>query len=182
MQASFSPSHTWGMKPDTTLLNEESLKWDLRTLYTLWDKIEHARGQLTSQFMHFTTGTSLEVIDAWFESVNRRFSCSDVRNGVRLDALTSRADRIPVFDRKGVQVCLGDKLKAQVCTGRYGQTALVDAEATELHLVYGQISAMQGDLPRTIALNGYLVRNADVGYLLHNDFEHGYEQWLEVQL
>lgn len=88
--------------------------------------------------------------------------------------VTGCSGRFPMVDRNGQQIHVGDTIRAQVCTGRYGQTAIVETVVLNEHEPYGQIYAKT----RTISFefkNGILK-----GHHLHNDFEHGHETWCEI--
>jgi hypothetical protein len=79
-----------------------------------------------------------------------------------------------MLDRNGRQLHVGDRIRAQVCVGPYGQTAIVETTVTNAHEPYGQISANT----RTI---GFHYRDGKlVGQHVHNDFEHGHETWVEI--
>lgn len=86
--------------------------------------------------------------------------------------VTASASRLPCFDRHGRQIFVGDRLRIQYCTGRYGQTAVVTMTVETEHWPYCSIGKGRQSLDAK--------RNALVGYYKHNDFEHGHEAWIEV--
>jgi len=88
--------------------------------------------------------------------------------------VTGCVGRHPMVDRNGRQLYVGDRIRAQVCVGRYGQTAIVETTVSTAHETYGQISANL----RTIAF--HLRDGKLVGYREHDDVEHGHETWVEV--
>jgi hypothetical protein len=165
-------------------LAAEKLQWHLSRLYGLWDELEkvwlNVNHETMQEFLHFSCGTPVLEIHKWFEGVNIRFCIDDVKSGVRLKPITSRPDRIPVYDRNGLQVCLGDKLKAQMCTGRYGRVSQVETVSNEEHTVYGAVNAFDKGRACTLYFNGHLVSGFDIGYKDFNDFEHGHETWAEI--
>jgi len=88
--------------------------------------------------------------------------------------VTGCIGRYSMLDRHGCQLHVGDRIRAQVCVGRYGQTAVVETTVTKAHEPYGQISAEL----RTIAFHyrdGKLI-----GHHVHGDVEHGHETWVEI--
>lgn len=160
------------------------LQWHLCRLYEAWDEFQkiwkNVNNETMQVFLHFPEGTPTQVIHDWFASVNPRFNVNDVMGGIRLKPITSRADRIPVYDRNGLQVCLGDKLKAQKCTGRYGRVAQVDAVADEEHTRLGAVNVVHNGSGATIFFNAHLISGFDIGYKDFVDFEHGHETWIEI--
>jgi len=175
-------------------MNIENLKWDLSTLYSFWEMLgdipttnddsndETGPDCIEEPFLHFPIGTHREEIWHWFESVNQRFVVGEVMEGKRLTPLTSRAGKHPVFDRNGVQLCVGDKLKAQICTGRYGQVAVFDFDVNVPHALYGQLiaSAPAGAVICHFNWLGNPDIPVDICYYQHSDIEHGHETWAEV--
>ncbi|ASJ88512.1 MULTISPECIES: hypothetical protein [Pseudomonadaceae] len=184
MKASFSPSETFANKPVEPSFTADQLQWHLTRLYALWDELKRVKseadGSIATPFLHFPAGTPSKDICEWFESVNVRFNCDKVSQGDLLEPLTSRADWLPVYDRNGVQICLGDKLRAQISTGRYGAVGMVEAVAAPKHLPYAALSAQRNGKDCSIYFNAYFVSGFDVGYHCSNDFEHGRETWVEV--
>lgn len=171
-------------------MNYENLKWDLATLYARWDElgdipVDEAAQYTEAPFLHFAAGSEVEEIWHWFESVNPRFLVGEVMSGLRLTPITTRIYKWPAFDRNGVQICLGDKLKAQVCTGPYGRVEVFDFDVPNEHYQHGILTtAVPG--PKQVAsfafepVTGRPDIKADVGYRRNNDFEHAHEQWAEV--
>ncbi len=109
------------------------------------------------------------------------------------------------FDRHGVELAPGQKVRMQVCIGRYGQTRIVTGELLQVSK-YRNVTIALG--PETIPFreSGVLVggtpfsndyKAGDIysgcpleynyktsrieGYHKHDDFEHGHEVWLEVK-
>lgn len=81
-------------------------------------------------------------------------------------------------DRYGKDLTVGDRVRAQHCTGRYGETSIVEGillrigDHTDTY-----IDAPGGDCiyPGFSPVGGKVLR----GYLKHEDYEHGHEQWIE---
>lgn len=165
-------------------LASKSLQWNLTRLYELWDALQFAwknvNNELMQDFMHFPEGTPLQDIHDWFQRVNPRFCVEDVLVGTRLTPLTSRLDAIPVYDKNGIQVCLGDALKAQICIGRYGQVTQIDAVADKAHLQYGSLISSRNGKVETLFFNGFMIAGYDIGLNAFVDFEHGHETWIEI--
>lgn len=86
--------------------------------------------------------------------------------------VTGCAKRFLMVDRNGTQIHVGDRIRYQYCSGRYGQTAIGETIVTESHYQYGSIgnAAFRFDF-KTDQL---------VGKHSHNDFEHGHQTWVEV--
>lgn len=113
----------------------------------------------------------------------------DVAYAMRGQQLVAFARKLPVFDRYGAKVCVGDRVKVRRCVGRYGECV------EELGTVVDQ-SGLHG--PSNVALYGQFDYRTDKGkieyasigyqhateqavcYSRHDDFEHGHEKWVEV--
>lgn len=182
INAPWAASATFANKPEAPALTAEMLQWHLSKLYDLWDKLEHANGKLTGEFHSFQAGTPVEEVEQWFETVNVRFDCAKVRKGIRLTPVTCRADRVPAYDRHGVQLCVGDYVRAQVLAGRYGRTKIVEGRVLESHLPYGQFGAKLDGQSSEVFLNAHFISGFDIGYMCNTDFEHGHETWCEIVL
>jgi hypothetical protein len=93
--------------------------------------------------------------------------------------VTTFVSRCPVFDRHGVPVCVGNRIRAKVCVGRYGQTRIIEGVVEGEHSPGGRfyIRLETGSLyPVTVeSKNGKAVC-----YHKHIDYEHGHERWAEV--
>jgi hypothetical protein len=156
----------------------------LDRLYAVWDelsKIQLFDGDcLVEPFEHFPGGTSKGVVEQWLESLNPRFKVADVLAGKRLVTLKTRNYLIPVYDRNSVQLCVGDVLVAQVCAGRYGQTAKVNAVVKNEIEPYGQVMTSLNSRPHGIYFDTSPCSGFDFGYREFNDFEHGHVTWVEV--
>ena len=88
--------------------------------------------------------------------------------------VTGCIGRHPMVDRFGCQLHVGDRIRAQVCVGRYGQTSIVETIVPNAHEPYGLISAGV----RTI---GFHYRDGKlIGQHVHNDYDHGHETWVEI--
>src|SRR4051812_29006160 len=95
--------------------------------------------------------------------------------------VTGGADRLPVFDRRGRRIRVGDKLRAQVCVGKYGQTRVIECVVTEAHWAHGQMTASApGGPPRVVSAEPAHTPPRLVCYNRHIDIEHGHETWAEV--
>lgn len=88
--------------------------------------------------------------------------------------LTGCVGRFPMVDRNGVQLHVGDKIRAQVCVGRYGRTQLVETVVTNAHEMYGTLYSGGTSIPFAFR-DGVLV-----GYNRHFDFDHGHETWVQI--
>lgn len=86
--------------------------------------------------------------------------------------VTGGAERWPIFDRHGRQIRVGDRLRAQICTGPYGQTKIVEVEVRSAHWTYCQEGGVNAEYDRA--------SNTLRCYHRHVDFEHGHETWAEV--
>ena len=94
--------------------------------------------------------------------------------------VTGGADRWPVFDRHGARIHVGDRLRAQVCTGRYGQTAIIETIITKAHWPYCQWNPPEA--PRTVVRAEYEPSQPRAlrCYYRHTDYEHAHEAWAEI--
>lgn len=95
--------------------------------------------------------------------------------------VTGGGSRFPVLDRHGVQIKVGDQLRAQVCVGRYGQTRIIETTVTEDHWPLCSLYVAGGpyggySINSHFDFDGRVLRC----YHQHRDFEHGHEQWAEV--
>lgn len=103
--------------------------------------------------------------------------------------LTVWNSRMPVVDRYGKPVCVGDRIRAQVCVGRYGQTKIHEGVVCEqskeapAHAQYSQLLFRTDGGKLEYAGVEYGGSNSTVGkcYRNHEDFEHGHESWVEVR-
>lgn len=96
---------------------------------------------------------------------------------------TGGAGRWPIFDRHGVRIHLGDRLRAQVCIGPYGQTEIIEIEVTEVHWQYCQ--SPSGTKSRDGRFHSASTEYDFKEHVLrcyrkHEDVEHGHEQWAEI--
>lgn len=94
------------------------------------------------------------------------------------EPVTGGREHFPMLDRHGRQIEVGDRLRAQVCIGPYGQTKVVEVVVTEAHWPY---CAIYGTGPKecistTFDFDQRVLRCAT----RHVDFEHGHETWAEV--
>lgn len=80
--------------------------------------------------------------------------------------------RFPLLDRHGKQIHVGDRIRYQYCSGRYGQTAIGECLVEQSHYPYGQIGHATFYLTPD--------RTAMEGRHVHEDFEHGHEKWVEI--
>lgn len=83
----------------------------------------------------------------------------------------------PIFDRNWIPVCVGDRVRAQICTGAYGQTRIVEMVIQDEYYPYCQIEVPSGGI---MVFEYSFDRDALHGYYRHADFEHGHEKWVEV--
>jgi hypothetical protein len=79
---------------------------------------------------------------------------------------------VPMVDRYGTRLHVGDTIRYQHCTGPYGQTRIGTTVVTESRYDYPMIghAGFEHD-SKTGTLRGYRK---------HEDFEHGHEKWVEV--
>ena len=99
------------------------------------------------------------------------------------------------FDRHGKELTMGDTVRVQHCTGRYGQTDTVTGVLKDIS-IYGSVDL---EPPRILYVSqppGYakrfsclypgftpddsLGKDALRGYSEHNDFEHGHTKFIEI--
>jgi hypothetical protein len=104
------------------------------------------------------------------------------------------------FDRHLVELAIGDKVRCQYCVGRYGQTRQIEGILESIDPAHRTITvkATDGGPEREFHGNDLCWRGLRmgvfdaynrppefpndwfVGYYRHNDYEHGYESWVEV--
>lgn len=87
--------------------------------------------------------------------------------------VTGWNSRTPLHDRHGNPLHVGDKIRAQVSTGRYGQTKIIEHTITRSHEPYGAINTQAQLIP--FELKG----GKGIGHTKFDDFEHGHETWVE---
>ena len=81
-----------------------------------------------------------------------------------------------MLDRNDRQLHVGDRIRAQVVTGPYGQTAIVETTVTRAHEPYGQIQ-----VANTQGIIAFHYRNGVLmGRSVHKDYDHGHETWVEI--
>ena len=102
--------------------------------------------------------------------------CSHMQSSQVIGTLVlGSASRLPLLDRNGRQLRVGDRLRAQICCGRYGRTKLVEVTVDEsfyyLPLIGGPGTTVDFHLVPGPALQAY--RKFD-------DVEHAHESWAEV--
>lgn len=166
---------------------------ELNKLYGLWDKfgdvptcLKSSINKIDESFLHFEKGAPVEQIWHWFEAQNKRFIAGRVMEGERLTPITGSANRLPIVDRNGTQICLGDNLVAQVNNGRYGQTRLVEFVAKDAHMPLPYVCELF-DGKFFVANFHYEKAGFDGdgwlrGYLDHQDVEHAHEQWVQIAI
>jgi len=88
------------------------------------------------------------------------------------EPVTGCAKRFPMLDRHGHQIHVGDRLRYQHCTGRYGQTSISETVVTQPHYPYGSIDSAHFHLD----FDHLVLR----GFHHHDDFEHGHTTWVEI--
>jgi hypothetical protein len=81
-------------------------------------------------------------------------------------------------DRHGTQLKVGQVVRVQHCTGRYGQTEIVDGRIAEIS-PHGGLTLDQA-ISRGRFLGKTYVTVTRKGYEKFNDFEHGHEKWTEI--
>lgn len=86
--------------------------------------------------------------------------------------VTGGAEHWPVFDRHGKRIHLGDRLRAQVSIGRFGQVRVIEVTVTEQHWYYCQFEGIATNFD----FKGQVLRC----YSKWEDVEHGHELWAEV--
>lgn len=97
--------------------------------------------------------------------------------------VTGCGARYPVVDRHGVRIKVGDRLRAQVCVGRYGQTRLIETVVEQAHWPLGQYCTQDGGKGKeTYVIPVRLDGKVRVLHCatVHRDYEHGHETWAEV--
>lgn len=87
--------------------------------------------------------------------------------------VTGGRGKWPMVDMNGTPIRVGDRIRYQYCSGRYGQTAIAQPiTVTDEHYDYCQIGGAGFELDfKTNILRGYHE---------HHDFEHGHKTWVEV--
>jgi len=92
-------------------------------------------------------------------------------------------------DRNGRLIKPGHHVRIQVCTGRYGQTAIRQGTVTKLSNWGGFMIKTDKDFTEDCGRFGVQLRKAGSevyvtvprgGYQKFEDFEHGHETWVEV--
>lgn len=90
------------------------------------------------------------------------------------------------FDRYGVPLEVGQRVRVQHCVGRYGQTRIVTGILRKIGQ-YGNVyvtTEPPSDEGRCMypkfERDPNLGEDAMRGYHEHRDFEHGHETWIEV--
>lgn len=79
----------------------------------------------------------------------------------------------PMVDRHGTPIRVGDTIRYQYCSGRYGQTKVGQPiTVTDAHYDYCQIGGA--------GFHYDFKANVLRGYHQHTDFEHGHETWVEI--
>jgi hypothetical protein len=91
-------------------------------------------------------------------------------------AVTGGANRYPIFDRFGARLHVGDRLRAQCCVGRYGQTRIIETTVTDAHWDYCQMNTQGCVISAEFDFAADVLRCRHV----HRDYEHGHETWAEV--
>jgi hypothetical protein len=92
------------------------------------------------------------------------------------EAVTGGAKRWPMVDRHGRPLYKGCKIRAQVCTGRYGQTRIVEGMVDQAHYEYCCVIVGEHTADFQFDSSAGLLR----GYHKHVDFEHGHETWVDL--
>lgn len=101
--------------------------------------------------------------------------------------LTAFNKHLPVFDRHGNPICIGDSIRVKRCVGRYGETiteegiVVPQTDDNPEHADYGNFRYRnnKGKIECAGVRFDYQTQQA-VCYTKHNDFEHGHERWVEV--
>lgn len=92
-------------------------------------------------------------------------------------------------DRNGITLAPGQRVRIQVCTGRYGQVEIREGTISEVNPPFGVILLPDRGFSEDMGRFGVHYRPAHVevavntprdGYEKFNDFEHGHETWVEV--
>lgn len=86
--------------------------------------------------------------------------------------VTGGKGKWPVFDRHGVRIHVGDRLRVQYCSGRYGQTRQELMTVENAHWDYCQ----EGNACTVFDFSANALRTMKT----HHDFEHGHEAWAEI--
>ena len=85
--------------------------------------------------------------------------------------------RHPIYDADGTPVEVGDKVKFQICTGRYGQTASGESTVKYIMPNYPGIGLTNGKMCH---VNYDFDKKIWRCFKEHVDFEHGHKTWLVV--
>jgi hypothetical protein len=93
---------------------------------------------------------------------------------MELKPVTGGASRFPMFDRNHKRLHVGDKIRAQICVGRYGQTKIVETTVDQEHYPYCTIHA--GNQP----ISFHYGRGELIGYYENIDYEHAHKAWVEI--
>lgn len=156
---------------------------DLNKLLALWTELGdipvNAAGEIETPFQQFEAGTPREDIWHWFEDQNQRFLVGEIMTGKRPTPITAGVNKYPVYDRHGVQVCLGDTLQAQVTDGPYGRTASVGYVVDQAHAMYCQFNTKNHVIPLALRYDLHS-QPVMVAHRIFEDFEHGHECWAEI--
>lgn len=161
---------------------------DLATVGALAKQLRAERtlpdGGLARPWGPFAAGTPKPDIVTALAACNPRFSWAEACRGRFLAPLAVCADRMPVADRHGVQICAGDRLRVQVCVGRYGTVERFEIEVGSTYEPYGQILFSTPRHARRGIFFHLGPHAAGIhwmrGYHRFDDFEHGHETWAEV--
>lgn len=92
------------------------------------------------------------------------------------EPVTGGVDHFPIYDRHGTRLHVGDRLRAQCCVGRYGQTRTIETTITRAHWPYCCLNA-EGCVVTTQFDHSARVLRC---YYRHHDVEHAHEAWAEV--
>jgi hypothetical protein len=100
--------------------------------------------------------------------------------------VTGGAGKWPILDKHGKRIHVGDRIRAQICVGRLGQTRIVETTVTEAHWQYCSMSVpyrmFEGGAEQwgTIGTEYDFADKVLRCYHEHRDFEHGHETWAEI--
>jgi hypothetical protein len=86
--------------------------------------------------------------------------------------VTMNSARRFIYDQYGIQLFVGDKIRYQYCSGRYGQTQIAETVLEKDHYEYGMVDSA--------TFHWNFAQERMIGYSNHNDFEHGHETWVRV--
>jgi len=87
----------------------------------------------------------------------------------------------PIVDRHDKRIHVGDRMRAQVCVGPYGQTAIVEFTVTEKCWTYCQHTAVdRSGKPQCVSAEYDPKAKVLRCYHRHQDVEHGHETWAEI--